>query len=125
MDGALRDAGLERNDIGFISAQGLGTIRDDQVEAAAISQVFDNTPVTAPKSFFGSLGAAAGAVEAVAAIQAIVQREVPVTLNYEHPDPACPINVVHGKPLPLDRPVCMLVSYTQIGQAATLIMAGP
>ncbi len=125
MSAALRDAGLSPGEIGFISAQGLGTIGGDRMEAAAIGQVLPGVPVTAPKSFFGNLGGAAGAVEAVAAVLALEQGAVPVTLNYTHPDPACPVPVVHGEPRPLTHSAAMLLSYTAVRQAATLIVAGP
>jgi 3-oxoacyl-[acyl-carrier-protein] synthase II len=122
---ALRDADLRPADIGFVSAQGLGTLCGDAAEAAAIAQVFDRVPVTAPKSFFGNLSAAAGGVEAVAVVLALQRGEIPVTLNYTQPDPACPVSVVHGEPLPLARSTAMVLSHTAIGQAATLIVTGP
>jgi 3-oxoacyl-[acyl-carrier-protein] synthase II len=124
IEAALRDARLAPSDIGFVSAQGLGTRCGDAEEAAAIAQAMPDVPVTAPKSFFGNLGAAAGAVEAVAAVLALERRAAPVTLNYTHPDPACPVPVIHGEPRPLANSAAMLLSYTPIGQAATLIVAG-
>src|SRR5205823_12515245 len=105
--------------------QGLGTVGGDRSEAAAIAETLSGVPVSAPKSFFGNLNAAAGAVETVAAVVALEQGAAPVTLNYTHPDPACPIPVVHGEPRVLTQPTAMLLSYTSIGQAATLVVAGP
>ncbi len=123
MTAALGDAALTADQIGLVCAQGLGTIGGDRMEAAAIAKVLPGVPVTAPKSFFGNLGAAAGAMETVAAVLALERGEAPVTLNYTHPDPACAVPVVHGEPRPLTRPAAMLLSYTPIGQAATLIIA--
>jgi 3-oxoacyl-[acyl-carrier-protein] synthase II len=125
MAAALRDARSSRSDVGFVSAQGLGTVGGDRMEAAAIAEVLPGVPVTAPKSFFGNLGAAAGAIEAAVAVLALEQGAVPVTLNYSEPDPACPVPVVHESPRPVAHAAAMLLSYTPIGQAATLIVAGP
>jgi 3-oxoacyl-[acyl-carrier-protein] synthase II len=50
--------------------------------------------VIAAKSYFGNLGAAGGAVELIASVLALNHGRLFRTLNYETPDPACPINVV-------------------------------
>ena len=81
-------------------------------------------PVTAPKSYFGHLGAAAGALEAVLGVLAFEHGLVPPTLNYEHPDPQCPINVVHGEPLPIARPNALILSHSPNGQAVALVLGG-
>ena len=95
---ALRSAGLAGSDIGHVNANGLSTIRDDRVEAQAIRAELGDTPVTAPKSFFGNIGAGTGAVEMLVSVLALQSDMVPITLNYEQPDPYCPINVIHGVP---------------------------
>ena len=51
-------------------------------------------PVTAPKSYFGNLGQGSGMVELAVSLMAMSQGVVPPTLNYETPDPECPVNVV-------------------------------
>ena len=53
-----------------------------------------NSPVTAPKSYFGNLGQGSGMVELAVSLLAISRGVVPPTLNYETPDPECPVNVV-------------------------------
>ncbi|HTQ39890.1 MAG TPA: beta-ketoacyl-[acyl-carrier-protein] synthase family protein [Pirellulales bacterium] len=98
---SLRRAQLEPADIGHVNAHGLSTIADDRYEAQAIRAVLGDVPVTAPKSFFGHLGGGGGAVELAASILGLNAGEIPVTLNYEHPDPECPVNVIHGAPLPV------------------------
>jgi len=122
---ALQSAGLQASDIGHVNAHGLSTVHDDIVEAAAIHDELGDVPVTAPKSFFGYLGAGSGAVEMVASLLAFEKNEIPVTLNYETPDPQCPVNVVHGKPLATTRPTAMILSQNAAGQAAAVILAGP
>jgi 3-oxoacyl-[acyl-carrier-protein] synthase II len=52
-----------------------------------------DVPVTAPKSFFGNLGPGSGMVELAVSLIGQSHRAVPLTLNYETPDPECPVNV--------------------------------
>jgi 3-oxoacyl-[acyl-carrier-protein] synthase II len=70
----------------------------------------------------GNLCAAAGTVQAVAAIEALAHRQVPVTLNYETPDDQCPVNVVTRRPVALEQGVCLVVNQTSVGQAAALLI---
>ena len=55
---------------------------------------FGDVPVTAPKSYFGNLGCAGGMVECIASALALNQGRLFRTLNYETPDPECPVHVV-------------------------------
>ncbi len=121
MRAALRDAGLVPGAIGHINAHGLGTRSDDRVESSAIGTLFSSVPVTAPKSFFGNLSAASGAVEAVASVLGLVHNEIPLTLNYEHPDPDCPVSVLR-EPLRNSKPTALLVNQTRLGQAAAVVL---
>ena len=119
----LAAAGIEPRGVGHVNAHGMSTVDTDRVEASAIKAVLGDTPVTAPKSLFGHLGAGGGAVELVASILGLEQGLVPATLNYETPDPACPINVVHGAPL-AGRPASAIsVNLCSTGQAAAVLIA--
>ena len=120
----LAAAGLQPADIGHVNANGLGTIEHDRAEAQAIRDVLADVPVTAPKSYFGNLGAAGGAVEMVASLLAMANGRIPPTLNYEHPDPQCPVNVVHGAPLGSDKPIAVLLNQAVGGQAVALALEG-
>jgi 3-oxoacyl-[acyl-carrier-protein] synthase II len=120
---ALSDAGVRPEDIGHVNAHGIATVADDRVEAQVIRDVLGDVPVTAPKSFFGDIGAGGGAVEMVVSLLAFVHGEIPVTLNYEQPDPDCPVNVVHGSPRPLGKPVALLLNQAQMGQAVAVVIA--
>jgi len=125
MGGALRVAGLKVADIGHVNANGASTILDDRIEAQAIRDVLGDVPVTAPKSFFGNLGAGSGAVEMAASVLALQKGIIPYTLNYEQPDPECPINVICSKPMKTDRPTAMVLNHTILGQAAAVILGAP
>ena len=123
--GALRDARLTAADIGHVNANGLSTIHDDRIEAQAIREVLGEVPVTAPKSYFGNLGAGSGAVEMAASLLAIEHGLVPPTLNYEHPDPECPVNVICGRPLATDRRTALVLNHSRQGQSVAVVLAAP
>ena len=105
--------------------QGLSTVRDDPVEAEAIRDVAPNVPVTAPRSFFGSLGAAGGAVETAASVLSFCAGLTPPTLNYERPIAACPLPIVRGEPAAASGGPVLAVNWTAAGQAVCVVLAGP
>ena len=97
LSSALRITGLRPESLGHIQAHGLGTRSCDAEESQAIDRVlaFRAKPVvvTAAKSYFGNLGAGSGMVELIAGILALRHGRLFPTLNYQTPDPACPISV--------------------------------
>jgi len=122
---ALDAANLKPVDVGHVNAHGLSTTDEDRLEAQAIRDVLGDVPVTAPKSYFGNLGAGGGAVEMVVSILALQNKLVPATLNYQRPDPSCPIRVVHGEPMPDPKPVALVLNHSYTGQAAAVVLAPP
>lgn len=122
---ALDQAGLDPHQLGHVNANGLGTVPHDQVEAQAIRATLGDVPVTAPKSFFGNLGAGTGAVELVASLLGLAEGEVPITLNYEHLDPECPVQVVHDRPQPSQHGTALVLNQATTGQAAAVVVAAP
>jgi len=119
---ALTGAGLMPADIGHVNAHGVGTIEMDGAEARAIEAELGPVPVTAPKSLFGHLGAGGGAVELAASVLGLGHGLVPATLNYETPDPACPVNVVAGEPLAGRPGTALAVNLCSTGQAAAVVI---
>ena len=117
---ACTAAGLDAAAVGHVNAHGVSTIEMDRAEATAIAGELGNVPVTAPKSGFGHLGAGGGAVELAASVLGMERGLVPPTLNYEHPDPACPVNVVHGEPLPGRPGTAVAVNLCSTGQAVAV-----
>ena len=95
---ALRTSRLTPDGVGHFNAHGLATVRCDQEEARAIHDMFRERakplPVVACKSYFGNLGAGSGVVELIASVLALNHGRLFRTLNYETPDPECPIHVV-------------------------------
>jgi len=96
MRAALRDAGVNASEVGYINAHGTSTKLNDATETMAIRSVFGDAPppVSSTKSQIGHLLGAAGAVEAIACVQAIREGVLPPNLNYETPDPACDLPIV-------------------------------
>jgi 3-oxoacyl-[acyl-carrier-protein] synthase II len=90
MRAAIERAGLTPRAIGYVNAHGTGTVQNDRVEAAALAEVFGEggVLVSATKSMIGHTMAAAGSLEAVATILALVHETVPPTANLTTPDPA-------------------------------------
>lgn len=123
---ALRRAGVDgQGGIGHINAHGVSTIHDDRVEAQVLHELLPGVPVTAPKSYFGNLGAAGGAVEMAASVLGMTQRLIPPTLNYEHPDPDCPVQVVAKEPAKPTAPDALVLNATSAGQAVGVVLGNP
>ena len=100
MELAIRDAGISKDDIGYINAHATSTFAD-KVETEAIKRVFGERayriPVSSTKSMTGHLLGAAGGVEAAFCVLAIHDGLVPPTTNLEHPDPECDLDYVPGQ----------------------------
>ncbi len=101
MQAALRDAGLEPGDIGYVNAHATSTPAGDPPEVHALRRVFgaaiDGIAVSATKSMTGHLLGAAGAVEAILTIKAVASGQLPPTINLDNPDPDCVLDHVVGK----------------------------
>jgi 3-oxoacyl-[acyl-carrier-protein] synthase II len=121
---ALEGARLGPGQIGHVNAHGVSCVVEDETEALAIREVLPDVPVTAPKSYFGNLLAAGGAVETAATLVAFETGLVPPTLNYERPDPKCPIPVVAGAPRQSAAKTAVLVNRSRIGQAVAMVLGG-
>jgi len=122
---ALADAGLEPGEIGHVNANGLSTRADDLIEAQAIAQTLGPVPVTAPKSYFGNLGPGSGMVELIVSLPALRDGVIAPTLNYQWPDPDCPVNVVHGEPCRAQKPTALVLSHSTFGQAVAVVLGAP
>ena len=98
MQKALKDAGVEREQVDYVVAHGTSTPLNDATETKAIRAAFgdhaDKLVVSSNKSMIGHTLGAAGAMSALAAVMAIRDGIVPPTINYETPDPACDLDYV-------------------------------
>ena len=126
IEAALRKAGIRPDELGHINAHGKATQAADRIEArayhTALGSAADSIPVTALKSYFGHFDAGSGAVELAGSILALRHGQIPMTLNYERPDPFCRLNVIHQEPQRLRSPVFMSVNRTDVGQSAATIL---
>ncbi len=98
MRAALRDSGLQPEQIGYINAHGTGTLTNDLMETQAIRAVFgkhaERLAVSSTKSMHGHALGAAGALEGVATLLALHHGLLPPTANFIEPDPACDLDVI-------------------------------
>ncbi|MBD3409672.1 MAG: beta-ketoacyl-ACP synthase II [Ignavibacteriales bacterium] len=96
MKRALKSAGMEPTDVDYINMHGTATPAGDIAETKAIKNVFGDharaMSLSSTKSMTGHLLGAAGAVEAVASIMAIIDGVVPPTINLQTPDPECDLD---------------------------------
>ena len=93
---ALGDAGLKPEDVDYINAHATSTPVGDPMETQAIHEVFGThkLAVSSTKSMIGHTLGATGALETICCVLAVQNDVVPPTINYEFPDPECPIDCV-------------------------------
>lgn len=96
--GALADAGLAPEQVGYVNAHGTGTPANDPMEASALRAVLgdhlDRVPVSATKSMHGHAIGAAPALEAAATMLALRHGVLPPTANFTERDPECELDVI-------------------------------
>ena len=96
--GALQDARINPEDVGYINAHGTGTAANDKTECAAVADVFgqhaDQLMISSTKSMHGHLIGGTGAVELLACIMALRDGIIAPTIGYVEPDPECALDVV-------------------------------
>jgi len=101
MQRAIKDAGIDPTQIGYINAHGTSTPYNDKFETLAIKKVFGDQAyklaVSSTKSMTGHALGAAGGIEAVISILAMENGILPPTINYENPDPDCDLDYVPNK----------------------------
>lgn len=99
---AIEQAEIKPEDIDYVNMHGTATPLGDIGETKAIKKVFGDSAyklnVSSTKSMTGHLLGAAGAVEAIASILAVVNDRIPPTINFANPDPECDLNYTFNKP---------------------------
>jgi len=98
MVAAMRRAGVEPEQVGYVNAHGTSTPQGDLAETRALKDVFGDhayrLAVSSTKSVTGHCFGAAGAIEAMMCVLAVHEGVLPPTINYEHPDPECDLDYV-------------------------------
>ena len=121
---ALADARLAPDAIDTVNAHGTGTLVGDVAEAAAIRSVFGARalPVSSVKGAIGHAMAAAGALEAIVALETVRTGLVPPTVNLVTPDPRCDLDHVIARPRDVGARIALSTSFGMGGQNAALIV---
>jgi len=126
MEAALRDAGVAVSEIGYINAHGTSTILNDKTENVAVRKVFGDhaqrLKISSNKSMIGHLLAAAGAVEFATTVLSVSTGRIPPTINYEQPDPDCPLDYVTQGAESIELDVAMSQSFGFGGGNACLVV---
>ena len=98
MQNAMKDAGIEPEEVTYINAHGTSTPLNDKYETMAIKTAFGDASkkviVSSTKGHTGHLLGAAGGIEAVACVKAIEKGIVPPTIGYKVPDEECDLDIV-------------------------------
>jgi len=125
MEKAIKNAGIKKSDVGYVSAHGTGTGPNDKTESAAVKDVFGELapkiPVSSIKSMLGHTMGTASALEAISCCLAICDSVVPPTMNYETPDPECDIDCVPNKSRKKEVHVALNNSYAFGGNNACVV----
>jgi len=126
MQAALKDSGLNPQDIDYINAHGTSTKLNDKIETLSIKKALGASAkkvmVSSTKSMTGHLLGAAGGLEFVACCLAIKDNIVPPTINYDYPDPDCDLDYVPNTARNTKVEVCMSNSLGFGGHNAVLIV---
>lgn len=126
MRAALADGALDPGQIDYVNAHGTSTQLNDKSETAAIKTVFGerayDLPVSSTKSMHGHLLGAAGALEALICVKALVSGQLPPTINYETPDPECDLDYVPNVARKWAAKIAMSNGFGLGGHNATIIL---
>lgn len=126
---AIEDAGLEPADIGYINAHGTGTIANDMAETAAMRSLFgsdvDRLCVSSTKPIHGHALGAAGALELIVTIRALIEQVAPPTINFIAVDPKLGIEPVPERARPFTKKAALSNSFAFGGVNASLLVIAP
>ena len=125
MNNALRNAGLNPEQIDYVNAHGTSTLQGDIAETLALKLTFgahaDKLAISSNKSMIGHLLGAAGGVEAVMTAMSIHHRVIPPTINLVEQDPQCDLDFVPNQARELKVGVAMSNSFGFGGTNGTLV----
>ena len=126
---ALNDAGISPSEIDYICADGAGTKIGDLTETIAVKEVFNGKakkiPVSAPKSMFGNLLGASGALDVITTVLAMENSMVPPTINLKQPDPQCDLDYCPNKAQAKEIKRALIINRGRGGINAALIIERP
>ncbi|CKI33230.1 3-oxoacyl-ACP synthase [Streptococcus pneumoniae] len=119
---ALKYAGVNPNQVDYISAHGTGTVANDKIESKILGNIFgEKTPVSSVKSMLGHTMGAASAIESIVCCLAIRDSKIPPTVNHITEDSDCNINCVPNYYQNKEITYAMNNSYAFAGSNASVI----
>jgi 3-oxoacyl-[acyl-carrier-protein] synthase II len=125
MANALRNAGLNADQVQYINAHGTSTELGDRAETVAIKRCFgaaaEKVAISSTKSMTGHLLGAAGGVEAIFCVLAIRDQVAPPTINLTDPDPQCDLDYVPNSARNMPLEVALSNSFGFGGTNGTLV----
>ncbi len=125
MTAALRDAGLQPADIGYLNAHGTATDVGDAVEAESVATVFGPraVPVSATKALHGHLIGAGGALELVATVQALRRQTLPPSAHMRSSQLSTQVDLITGEARTTPLRAAMSNSFAFGGSNVTLVVS--
>jgi len=125
MEKAIKDAGIDKNEVGYINAHGTSTELNDRYETMAIKNVFGKQayviPVSSSKSMIGHTIGAAGAIEGIITLLSLKHGIITPTINYTDPDPDLDLDYVPHASRDADIRIALSNSFGFGGHNATLV----
>jgi 3-oxoacyl-[acyl-carrier-protein] synthase II len=127
MNNAMRNAGINPEQINYINAHGTSTPAGDKAETEAAKGAFGDhaykLAMSSTKSMTGHLLGAAGGVEAIFTALAVAQQVAPPTINIFNPDPECDLDYVPNTARQMEINYALSNSFGFGGTNATLVLA--
>jgi 3-oxoacyl-[acyl-carrier-protein] synthase II len=117
MELALADAGVAKEEVGYVNLHGTGTELNDRMETAAMKQCFGpragRIPMSSTKSMIGHPQGACGAAGIAATVLSMQSGWFHPTINLDNPDPACDLDYIpnHARRLEVDVAVCNCIAF--------------
>lgn len=122
---AIEDAHINPSEIGYINAHGTSTILNDKLETLGIKKAFGehayHMNISSTKSMTGHALGAAGAIESIATLMALITGDIPPTIHYQEPDPECDLNYTPNHTVHRDLSYAMNINIGFGGQNAAII----
>ena len=127
---SLQDAGLAKEEVGYIAPHGTSTVLNDKTESQAIKLCFGrrayDIPMSSIKSMIGHPQGASGAAGVTSAILALNDGFLPPTINYQEPDPECDLNYLpnHGLAREVEIALCNCIGFGSKNSALVVARGG-
>jgi 3-oxoacyl-[acyl-carrier-protein] synthase II len=123
---AMKEAGIDASDVGYINYHGTSTDLNDRIETRAVKIAFGRTanvlPGSSTKSMIGHPQGACGAAGVAATLMAMRDGVLPPTINLSLPDPECDLDYIPeiGRRARIEAAVCNTIAFGSKNSALVL-----